>query len=103
MKRYFEFVGEDSSRGFAQSAKFWEVWVEDSTLYTRFGKIGANGQTTMKDFPSPNEAVVALDKAVVAKVKKGYQESAASSPKDESGEDSFEEDAREKLFMLVNN
>ena len=45
MKRYFEFVD-------AKSSKFWEVWIEGTTMFTRFGKIGANGQTTVKEFPS---------------------------------------------------
>lgn len=51
-KRYFEFHGAADKRGTTSSSKFWEVWVEDSTLYTRFGKIGATGQTTVKEFPS---------------------------------------------------
>ena len=74
MKRYLEFVGQDSSRGVENSSKFWEAWVEAETLHTRFGKIGATGQTTIKAFPSPTEAELALDKAVTAKVKKGYVE-----------------------------
>ena len=74
MKRYLEFVGQDTSRGVENSSKFWEAWVEAETLHTRFGKIGATGQTTIKAFPSPTEAELALDKAVTAKVKKGYVE-----------------------------
>ena len=68
MKRYFEFVDTKSS-------KFWEVWIEDSTVFTRFGKIGANGQTTVKEFPSADAAQAALDKSVAEKLKKGYLES----------------------------
>lgn len=41
-KRYFEF-----SEG--TSNKFWEVWVEGAKVLTRYGKIGASGQTTVKD------------------------------------------------------
>jgi GTPase Era involved in 16S rRNA processing len=37
-RRYFEF-----SEG--TSNKFWEVWVEGNKVLTRYGKIGANGQT----------------------------------------------------------
>lgn len=77
MRRYLEFVGQDSSRGVENSSKFWEAWVEAETLHTRFGKIGATGQTTIKAFPSATEAELALDKAVTAKVKKGYVEKAS--------------------------
>ena len=68
MKRYFEFVD-------AKSSKFWEVWIEASTMYTRFGKLGANGQTTVKEFPSVEAALSALDKSIAEKLKKGYVES----------------------------
>ena len=40
-KRYFEF-----SEG--ASNKFWEVWVEGNKVLTRYGKIGAAGQTTTR-------------------------------------------------------
>ena len=69
MKRYFEFVDTKSS-------KFWEVWIEGTTMFTRFGKIGANGQTTVKEFPSADAALAALDKSVSEKLKKGYTEDA---------------------------
>jgi len=74
VKRYFEFIGADSDRGTTDSAKFWEVWIEGTTLYTRFGKIGAKGQTTMKAFSSEAEVESALEKACGAKVRKGYVE-----------------------------
>ena len=67
MKRYFEFVDTKSS-------KFWEVWIEDSTVFTRFGKIGANGQTTIKEFPDAVAAGQARDKAIAEKIRKGYVE-----------------------------
>ena len=71
MKQYFECVD-------AKSSKFWEVWVEDSTVYTRFGKIGANGQTTVKEFPSADAAQAALEKSVAEKLKKGYTEASVN-------------------------
>ena len=67
MKRYFEFVDD-------KSAKFWEVWSEDTTLFIRFGKIGTNGQTTTKQFSDTESVRVALDKAVGEKTRKGYIE-----------------------------
>jgi DNA ligase-1 len=65
MKRYFELVD-------AKSSKFWEVWIEGTTMFTRFGKIGVNGQTTIKEFPDADAAQKALEKAAAEKTKKGY-------------------------------
>ena len=67
MKRYFEFLDTKSS-------KFWEVWIEGTTMFTRFGKIGVNGQTTIKEFPDLSVAEQARDKAITQKIKKGYTE-----------------------------
>jgi len=67
VKRYFEFVD-------AKSSKFWEVWVENTSLYVRFGKIGTNGQTTLKEFPDAEAAEQARDKAIGEKTRKGYVE-----------------------------
>lgn len=66
-KRYFEF-----SEG--TSNKFWEVWVEGTKVLTRYGKIGAGGQTTVKDEGSPAAAQKLHDKLVGEKTKKGYAE-----------------------------
>lgn len=66
-KRYFEF-----SEG--TSNKFWEVWVEGTKVLTRYGKIGASGQTTVKDEGSPAGAQKLHDKLVGEKTKKGYAE-----------------------------
>jgi predicted DNA-binding WGR domain protein len=72
--RYFEFVGEDVGRGVAESAKFWEVDVHDAQMTIRFGKLGANGQTKSKTFPSASDAQAEADKLIASKVKKGYIE-----------------------------
>lgn len=66
-KRYFEF-SEGSSN------KFWEVWIDGTKLMTRYGKIGAGGQTTVKDEGSPAGAQKLYDKLVREKTGKGYQE-----------------------------
>jgi DNA ligase-1 len=67
MKRYFEFVD-------ATSSKFWEVWVENTSLGIRFGKIGTTGQTTVKEFPDTGAAEQAKEKAIGEKTRKGYVE-----------------------------
>jgi predicted DNA-binding WGR domain protein len=71
---YLEFVGEDKTRGVAESSKFWQVTQEGSKLTIVFGKIGTNGQTTEKSFSSSEEAKIEMDNLIKSKLKKGYQE-----------------------------
>ena len=47
--RYFEFIEGNSS-------KFWEVSVRGRALTTRWGRIGANGQTKTRTLDSPETA-----------------------------------------------
>jgi predicted DNA-binding WGR domain protein len=77
--RRFEFV-EGSSQ------KFWEVSLEGSSVVTRYGKIGASGQTTTKDEGSPEKARTLYEKLVREKTGKGYVEQAGggSEPAKES-------------------
>jgi DNA ligase-1 len=65
--RYFEFIEGTSS-------KFWEIRVDGATFFTRYGKIGTDGQTTEKNSDSPEKAQVEANKLVAEKMKKGYQE-----------------------------
>jgi cell wall assembly regulator SMI1/predicted DNA-binding WGR domain protein len=69
-KRYFEFVEGTSS-------KFWEIWIEGTEVRTRYGRIGAAGQTTVKDQGSAAAAKKLHDSLVAEKTKKGYVESKA--------------------------
>lgn len=73
-KRYFEFIGEDAGRGVASSSKFWEVDVDGGLVTVRFGKIGTNGQTTVKDLGTSDAAATEAAKLIASKVKKGYVE-----------------------------
>jgi uncharacterized protein (TIGR02996 family) len=66
-KRYFEF-----SEG--TSNKFWEVWREGVSVFTRYGKIGATGQLTVKKLGSDADAKKLHDKLVGEKTGKGYVE-----------------------------
>jgi predicted DNA-binding WGR domain protein len=70
-KRMFEFVEGSSS-------KFWEVWREGQNVYTRYGRIGSNGQTTIKDEGSEAKAEKLYDKLVREKTGKGYVEKGGS-------------------------
>lgn len=74
MKKYLEFVGKDASRKSGTAEKFWEITQARETLQIRFGKIGSNGQTTVKSFPSSEAALKELDKLVAEKLRKGYVE-----------------------------
>jgi predicted DNA-binding WGR domain protein len=54
------------------SSKFWRARVEGKTLYVNYGKIGSNGQTQVKDFPTAAAATNEYEKLVREKRKKGY-------------------------------
>jgi uncharacterized protein (TIGR02996 family) len=73
-KRYFEF-----SEG--TSNKFWEIWREGVSVFTRFGKIGAAGQVTVKKLGSDADAKTTHDKLVGEKTKKGYVEGGGQAKK----------------------
>jgi DNA ligase-1 len=67
-KRYFECTEGGAS-------KFWEVWMEDATtVTTRWGKIGTDGQQKAKPFPTEEKAKKEYDKLVAEKTAKGYAE-----------------------------
>jgi predicted DNA-binding WGR domain protein len=65
--RYFEF-----SEG--TSNKFWQIWMEGTSVLTKYGRIGAAGSTTVKDFGDDAKATKEYDKLVNEKTKKGYEE-----------------------------
>jgi len=65
--RYFEFVDGSSS-------KFWEIQMEGTSFTTRYGKIGTDGQISMKEWDSEDKAQKEYDKLVAEKTKKGYAE-----------------------------
>src|SRR5512140_509001 len=56
------------------SSKFWEVVAMGKELRIRFGKIGSDGQTKLKQLATPAEAAAEMAKLVAEKTKKGYRE-----------------------------
>lgn len=56
----------------SDAKKFWEAWVEGSTLYMRFGRNGADGQTKLKKLSTPRAAAAERDALVAAKRKQGF-------------------------------
>lgn len=55
-----------------KSNKFWEIELDGSSFTTTYGKIGTDGQSSSKEFDSPEKARKEYDKIVNEKVKKGY-------------------------------
>ena len=66
--RYFELV--DST-----SKKFWEIALEGTSFTTRYGKIGTDGQRSLKEYDSEATAQSEYAELVAEKTKKGYVES----------------------------
>lgn len=52
--------------------KFWAVTVDGNKLITHYGKIGAKGTTTVKEYPSEGAALNAGTKLSVSKTNGGY-------------------------------
>jgi predicted DNA-binding WGR domain protein len=65
--RYFEFVDGSSS-------KFWEISLDGTSFTTRYGKIGTDGQSSLKEYDTPAKADAEYKKLVAEKTKKGYVE-----------------------------
>jgi predicted DNA-binding WGR domain protein len=55
------------------SNKFWEITLAGTSFTTKYGKIGADGQETEKDWGDEDKAKKEYDKLVAEKVKKGYK------------------------------
>ncbi|MDP1826130.1 MAG: WGR domain-containing protein [Archangium sp.] len=62
------------------SNKFWEIAVDGKSFTVRFGRLGTDGQSASKAFPTPKAAAEAAGKLVAEKVKKGYREESAGKP-----------------------
>ena len=73
-KRYFEFKD-------AKSHKFWEVSVSAKKVNIRYGKVGTDGQTSVKELGTPAEAKAHAEKQAAGKGKKGYKEVKAKAVK----------------------
>lgn len=56
------------------SNKFWEIWIEGTSVMTKYGRIGAAGSQTVKDFGDEAKAIKEYDKLLAEKTKKGYEE-----------------------------
>ena len=61
-RRYFEFND-------AMSSKFWEVDVSGKRICGRYGKIGTQDQSALKELATAGEAKAQADKVISEKVK----------------------------------
>ena len=57
----------------AKSHKFWEVEAKGSSINILFGRVGTNGQTSLKKAKSPDAAKAEVVKLIKSKLKKGYK------------------------------
>lgn len=62
------------------SAKFWEIERDGTDVITRWGRIGTDGQSKTKGFPTEEKAEAELAKMTRLKVRKGYKETAEGAP-----------------------
>ncbi|MEO8841567.1 MAG: WGR domain-containing protein [Kofleriaceae bacterium] len=74
------------------SSKFWRARVEGKTLYVNYGKIGSNGQTQVKDFPTSAAATSEYEKLVREKRKKGYNDAGGGGGGGSAGDDEDNDD-----------
>lgn len=81
MKQYFEFEDDKSS-------KFWEVEHTGTSVTTRYGKIGADGTSSTKEYPTEEKAEAEAQKLIKSKLAKGYEPVGGSDQDDEDGDDS---------------
>tara|TARA_B100000073_G_C23352314_1_gene419385 strand:+ start:216 stop:425 length:210 start_codon:yes stop_codon:yes gene_type:complete len=56
-----------------KSNKFWQIDSKGSTINILYGKVGTNGQTSVKKAKSPDAAKVEVEKLIKSKLKKGYK------------------------------
>jgi len=80
--RRFELVAGSSS-------KFWEIAASGKVLTTRWGRLGASGQSKQATLASPAAAAAELEELVREKTRKGYREvggaAAGAAPKPKAG------------------
>jgi predicted DNA-binding WGR domain protein len=55
------------------SNKFWEITLDGSSFTTKYGRIGSDGQETVKDWDDDDKAKTEYDKLIAKKVKEGYK------------------------------
>src|SRR6187402_3417730 len=62
----------------AKSSKFWNIELEGKSHTVTFGRIGSNGQSATKSFPTEEAARKDMEKLIKEKLGKGYVDAATS-------------------------
>jgi len=57
-----------------KSNKFWEISIDDKEVTVRYGRIGAQGTTKVKELADADAAQQRYEKLVAEKINKGYAE-----------------------------
>lgn len=52
--------------------KFYELCIVKTTVIATYGRIGGNGRTTIKHFPTPLDAIQFFESRTKQKIKRGY-------------------------------
>lgn len=71
MRVYLELSVEET---IGSAHKFYEVIVEDTVMIIRYGRIGTDGSSSSKTFPTNELAIKEASKKIKAKKRKGYEE-----------------------------
>jgi predicted DNA-binding WGR domain protein len=69
----------------AKSSKFWTIELAGTSHTVTYGRIGTDGQSLTKSFPSPEAARKEMDKLVAEKLGKGYVDAAEGADAGDSG------------------
>jgi predicted DNA-binding WGR domain protein len=64
----------------ARSNKFWRARVEGGALHINYGRVGTDGQTSVKDLGTAAAATAALAKQADGKRRKGYEDGGGAAP-----------------------
>ncbi|HZO84858.1 MAG TPA: WGR domain-containing protein, partial [Verrucomicrobiae bacterium] len=62
----------------AKSSKFWNIELSGNSHTVTFGRIGTNGQSATKTFPTEEAARKDMEKLIKEKLGKGYVDAAGS-------------------------
>ncbi len=62
----------------AKSSKFWRIELNGPSHTVTYGRLGTEGQSSQKSFPSEEKAEADMDKLIKSKKAKGYNEASAA-------------------------
>ena len=78
------------------SNKFWQIDLSGKSFTTCYGKIGTDGQKTIKSWKTEAEAKKEYDKLIAEKTKKGYALVGSAGSVSDDDDDDIEDDEEEE-------